>query len=231
MRRAVLILVPYLWLLALFLIPFAIVLKISLSDVELAAIPCAFGTAAGLLDRAGVAAGQRVLITGASGGVGLAAVQLAVQIGAEVTGVASPAKAQVVRDAGASAVLARDDVPPADRFHVVIDLVAGPGWAALIDALRPGGHYAVAGAIAGPVIEADLRRIYLRDIAIHGCTYQPPRVFAALVDKVKAGLVRPLISKTFPMRDIALAQEEFMAKRHPGKLVLLPPVADAAEGE
>ena len=201
-----------------------------LSDVELAAIPCAFGTAAGLLDRAGITDGQKVLITGASGGVGLAAVQLAAQAGAEVTGVAAPAKAQVVRDAGAAAVLARDDVPPPDHFHAVIDLVAGPGWPALIDALRPGGHYAVAGAIAGPVVTADLRRIYLRDITLHGCTYQPPEVFAALVAKVRAGLVRPLVSKTFPMREIALAQEEFMTKRHPGKLVLLPPGAGGGTG-
>ena len=201
-----------------------------LSDVELAAIPCAFGTAAGLLDRAGVAAGQNVLITGASGGVGLATVQLAAQIGAGVTGVASPAKADCVRDAGANEVLSRGDVPPVDFFHAVIDLVAGPGWPALIDALRPGGHYAVAGAIAGPMVEADLRRIYLRDITIHGCTYQPPRVFAALVDKVNAGQVRPLIAKTYPLQEIALAQEEFMAKRHAGKLVLLPPGAGGPQG-
>jgi alcohol dehydrogenase len=193
-----------------------------LSDVELAAIPCAFGTAAGLLDRAGVAAGQSVLITGASGGVGLAAVQLATALGAKVTGVASGPKADCVRDAGAVAVIGRDDVPPADNFHAVIDLVAGPGWGALIDALRPGGHYAVAGAIAGPVVAADLRRIYLRDITIHGCTFQSRAVFARLVEMVRQGAVKPLISRTFPMREIDRAQEEFMSKRHAGKLVLIP---------
>ncbi|MEQ8255955.1 MAG: alcohol dehydrogenase family protein [Roseovarius confluentis] len=193
-----------------------------LSDVELAAVPCAFGTAAGLLDRAGVATGQSVLITGASGGVGLAAVQLATALGAKVTGVSSEPKAECVRDAGAVAVIGREDVPPADRFHAVIDLVAGPGWRALIDALRPGGHYAVAGAIAGPVVEADLRRIYLRDITIHGCTFQSRAVFARLVEMVREGSVKPLIAKTFPMREIGRAQEEFMSKRHAGKLVLIP---------
>jgi alcohol dehydrogenase len=194
-----------------------------LSDVEIAAIPCAFGTAAGLLDRAGVRAGQRVLVTGASGGVGLAAVQLAYQTGAEVTGVASASKADCVRKAGASCVLGRDATPAADHFHAVIDLVAGPNWAGLIDALRPGGHYAVAGAIAGPIIEADLRRIYLRDITIHGCTYQSAEVFARLVDKINAGRVTPKVSETFQMRDIRQAQDAFMAKTHPGKIVLLPP--------
>ncbi|MEO1138304.1 MAG: zinc-binding dehydrogenase [Pseudomonadota bacterium] len=194
----------------------------SLTDVELAAIPCAFGTAAGLLDRAGVERGQRVLVTGASGGVGLAAVQLAAQTGAEVTGVSSSAKAGLVREAGATAVLDRAEAPPADHYHTVIDLVAGPSWARLIDALRPGGHYAVAGAIAGPIVEADLRRVYLRDITIHGCTYQAPEMFARLVEKVNAGQVKPLISKTFAMKDIHQAQREFMSKRHAGKLVLVP---------
>lgn len=194
-----------------------------LTDIELAAIPCAFGTAAGLLQRAGVGPGQSVLITGASGGVGLAAVQLAHLRGAQVTGVSSPAKAAIVRDEGAVDVLARGAAPPAGLYHAVIDLVAGPGWPDLIEALRPGGHYATAGAIAGPVVEADLRRLYLRDITIHGCTYQPPAVFAGLVDMILAGQVRPRVSQTYPLRDIAAAQEEFIAKRRAGKIVLRPP--------
>lgn len=194
-----------------------------LSDIEIAAMPCAFGTAAGLLDRAAVAPGQKVLVTGASGGVGMAAVQLATQLGAEVVGVASDAKADIVRAEGARHVLNRNETPPRDHFHAVIDLVAGPGWAALIDALRPGGHYAVAGAIAGPMVEADLRRIYLRDITIHGCTYQSRKVLSRLVGKIKAGQLRPRISKTYPMRDIRQAQADFMAKTYAGKLVLLTP--------
>jgi alcohol dehydrogenase len=152
-------------------------------------------------------------------------------MGAEVTGVASAAKADCVREAGASYVLDRDATPPEDHFHAVIDLVAGPAWAALIDALRPGGHYAVAGAIAGPMVEADLRRIYLRDITIHGCTYQSREVFSLLVDKINAGQLRPRISKTYPMRDIRQAQADFMAKTYAGKLVLLPPNVAMTERE
>src|SRR6056297_448611 len=185
-----------------------------LSDVEVASLPCAFGTALGLLDRAGVAAGQEVLITGASGNVGLAAVQLAHGLGARVTGVAASAKAKLVREEGAAEVIARDAPLPADRYHAVIDLVAGPTWPALIDALRPGGHYAVAGAIAGPVVTADLRRVYLRDITLHGCTYQPRAVFARLMDMVRAGEVRPRIHATYPLREIARAQAEFATKAH-----------------
>lgn len=194
-----------------------------LSDVELAAIPCAFGTAAGLLHRCKVGDGQQVLVTGASGGVGMAAVQLAKGMGAEVTGLASEAKAYAVRAAGATTVLGRDAALPVDHFDAVVDLVAGHRWGGLIDALRPGGHYAVAGAIAGPIVEADLRRIYLRDITVHGCTYQPTDVFAGLVAMVREGRIKPLISKTFAMQDIKAAQAEFMSKQHAGKLVLVPP--------
>ncbi|MEQ9261170.1 MAG: zinc-binding dehydrogenase [Roseovarius sp.] len=199
-----------------------------LSDVELAAIPCAFGTAAGLLHRAGVAEGQEVLVSGASGGVGMAAVQLAAAMGARVTGICGASKAAMVRDAGASETLDRGAPLPEDRFHAVIDVVAGGAFGALIDALRPGGHYAVAGAIGGPIVEADLRRVYLRDITLHGCTYQPPEVFAKLVEMVNAGQVRPLISKTFPMREIAAAQAEFQTKAQAGKFVLLPPGREGA---
>lgn len=193
-----------------------------LSDVEIAAIPCAFGTALGLLERAGVAKGQEVLIAGASGNVGLAAVQLAARMGARVTGIATPAKAALVREDGAADVIARDTPLPADRFHAVIDLVGGPGFAALINALRPGGHYAVAGAIAGPIITADLRRIYLRDITLHGCTYQAPEIFARLIGMVRTGAIRPRIATIYPLRDIARAQADFQSRTHAGKLVLLP---------
>ncbi len=196
-----------------------------LSDVEIAAIPCAFGTAAGLLHRAGLASDMQVLITGASGGVGLAAVQLAAKMGADVTGIASSSKADTVRSQGAAAVIERGAPIPENRFDRVIDVVAGEIWPALIDALKPGGHYAVAGAIAGPIISADLRRIYLRDITIHGCTYQPAEVFAAVIEQVNRGALRPLVSKTYPMKEIARAQADFQAKRYAGKLVLLPPEA------
>ncbi len=193
-----------------------------LSDIEIAAMPCAFGTAWNLLTRSGVTKGHRVLITGASGGVGLAAVGLATHLGAEVTAVASPAKQAAVRDAGAVHLLARGETPPEQSFDRVIDVVGGPAWPALIRALKPGGHYAVSGAIAGPIVEADLRQIYLPDITIHGCTFTPRDVFAGLVDLINAGAVRPLIAKTYPLAQIAEAQADFMSKAHPGKIVLLP---------
>lgn len=194
-----------------------------LSDVEIAAMPCAYATALGLAMRAGVASGQAVLVTGASGGVGLAAVQIAAYLGARVTALAHASKAGAVHAAGATEVLARDAALPPHGFDAVIDIVGGPGFGALLAAIRPGGHLAVAGAIAGPMATIDLRTLYLNDITLHGCTHQSHAVFDRLVGWINAGTLRPLIAKTYPLSAIAEAQADFLAKRFAGKLVLIPP--------
>ena len=193
-----------------------------LSDTEIGGMPCAFGTANNMLHRAGLQAGERVLVTGASGGVGLAAVQLAALQGASVTGQCSVAKAGAVAAAGAT-VLDRDATPAPDSFDLVIDVVGGPGWASRLNALCPGGRYATAGAVGGPEVTGDLRVIYLKDLTLYGCTNQSEAGFAALVAAINRGTLRPLISRTYPLRDIATAQADLVAGRYPGKLVLLPP--------
>ena len=193
-----------------------------LSDIDIGAMPCAFGTALNLLVRAGVNERDHVLITGASGGVGLAAVQLARQRGAEVTAVSSPTKADAVREAGAGTVTGREESLPLRRFSVVVDVVGGSGFAELLDALRPGGRLATSGAIGGPVVSADLRTIYLKDLTVFGCTYQSPEVFNQLVHLIREGVVQPQVSRTYSLQEIAKAQSDFTSKRYPGKLVLLP---------
>ena len=194
-----------------------------LSDVEIAALPCAFGTALNLLTRAEVTEGDKVLITGASGGVGLAAVQLANLRGAWVTGIANSPKQNVVRMSGAQTVINRGETPEPQAYTVVIDVVGGSDWVHFINALKPGGRYAVSGAIAGPIIEADLRTIYLNDITLFGCSFQPMEVFTELVELINEGRIKPQISKIYPLREISKAQEDFQSKRFPGKLVLIPP--------
>jgi NADPH:quinone reductase-like Zn-dependent oxidoreductase len=196
-----------------------------LTDEEIAAIPCAHGTAFNLLSRAGVGSSDRVLVTGSSGGVGLAAVELAKLRGAHVTGLASASKVNAVRAAGADMVLDRDETPKVGTFTVAIDVVGGPRWPGVIEALEPGGRYATSGAIAGPIVEADLRTIYLNDLTIYGCSYTPHEVFSELIVLVNAGKVRPLVSKSYPLSEIEIAQADFAAKKYPGKLVLVPPQA------
>ncbi len=200
-----------------------------LSDVELGAVPCNWGTAMALVTRAEVGAGDRVLVTGASGGVGLAAVALAALKGAEVTGQARGDKHGAVREAGATVCIERDATPAKAGFDRVIDLVGGSRWGGLIDALRPGGRYAVSGAIAGPIVQADLRTIYLNDLTLAGSTFQPAEVFGALVALVRAGRVQPRIAATYPLARIGEAQAAFAAKATAGKLVLIPPPLQGEE--
>lgn len=196
------------------------------SDEELAAVPCAYSTAENMLHRAAVGS-ERVLVTGASGGVGLAAVQLAKRRGATVIAVCSPSKAADVMAQGADRTVERgaDLVSALGRasVDVVIDLVGGAQFSQLLDILRRGGRYAISGAIGGPIAEIDLRTLYLRDLSLFGCTFQEDEVFEDLIDYVERGEVRPVVARTYPLAEIASAQEDFLAKEHSGKLVLIPP--------
>ncbi|MFQ5468064.1 MAG: zinc-binding dehydrogenase [Kiloniellaceae bacterium] len=197
------------------------------SDAELASIPCAYSTAEGMLHRADVAAGERVLITGASGGVGSAAVQLAMRRRAEAVAVAGAAKAEAVRALGASRVIRRGEALLTalgrDSLDVVVDLVGGADWPTLLDVLKPGGRYVTAGAIAGPIVELDLRTLYLKDLSLLGCTWQSPEVFPNLVSYIERGEIRSVVAKTYPLKEIRRAQDDFLAKGFVGKLVLIPP--------
>lgn len=198
-----------------------------MTDVELASFPCSYSTAENMLSRASVGAGDRVLVTGASGGVGSAAVQLARARGAEVVAVTGAAKADQVKSLGASTAIDRSadlrDALGADAVDVVVDLVGGPAWPRLLDVLRPRGRYAVSGAIAGPMVELDLRTLYLKDLSFFGCTVLEPDVFANLVRRIEKGDIRPLVARTYPLTDIAAAQAAFADKSFVGKIVLTVP--------
>lgn len=196
------------------------------SDEELAAVPSAYGTAENMLDRAAVGR-ERVLVTGASGGVGLAAVQLAKRRGATVIGVCAPNKAADVKAQGADQTIDRHgDLVAAlgsETVDVVIDLVGGPQFRQLLELLRRGGRCAVAGAIGGPIVEIDIRTVYLKDLTLYGCTFWGDQVFENLIRYVESGQFRPVIARVYPLSDIVLAQQDFLSKSHAGKLVLVPP--------
>ncbi len=197
------------------------------SDAELATIPCAYGTAENMVQRASVSRGDHVLVPGASGGVGSALVQLLHRRGAEVTAVTSPAKQEVLARLGATRVLRRDDDAVAlmgpESVDVVIDNVGGASFGTMLKMLKRGGRYVSSGAIAGPVVDLDLRDMYLKDITLIGCTAWDAPVFPALVSYIEGGQIRPLLSATYPLDQIAEAQGVFQEKRHIGKIVLIPP--------
>jgi NADPH:quinone reductase-like Zn-dependent oxidoreductase len=201
--------------------------RCDLSDEQLAAVPCGYGTAENLLTRARVAAGERVLITGASGNVGIAAMQLAKLRAAEAIAVAASEKFEAMRALGAEICLKREQSPldalGPNSVDVAIDVVGGPSWPELLQVLKPKGRYATSGAIAGPIVPLDLRLLYAKDLTFYGCTAQEPEVMPNLVRHLERGALVPLVSNSFALKDIVAAQKEFLSKRQLGKIVLIPP--------
>ncbi len=208
----------------------AIAIDTPQSDAELATYPCAYSTAENLVARTGLRPGEAVAIAGASGGVGSAAIQLCRLRGARIVAIASPAKASMLRDLGAAAVIDRDadDLEAAIRdaargpVDVAVDVVGGPMFMPLIDALRHGGRYSSSGAIAGPLVEFDLRRLVYKDLQLTGATIVPPGTMARIVRLIEQGLLRPLLAQAFPLQDLVQAQQAFVAKQHVGNIVVTP---------
>ncbi len=197
------------------------------TDAELATIPCAYGTAENMIHRADVRKGMRVLVAGASGGVGSAAIQLAKRRGAQVIGITTSDKAAHVRAVGADEIILRG-ADPADELgnsavDVVVDNVAGPGFPAMLNVLKRGGAFVSSGAIGGPIVELDMRVLYLKDLTLIGCTAWDEPVFPNLMSYIERGEIRPLLARTYPLEMIANAQEEFLKKSHVGNFVLIPP--------
>ena len=199
-------------------------IETALSDAELASFPCSYSTAENMLTRAQVTENDTVLITGASGGVGSAAIQLAKVRGAHVIAVAGGKKQQSVLDAGADQALVRgaslEGVLGENAVDVVLDLVGGEDWPDLLTILRPFGRYAVSGAIAGPIVELDLRTLYLKDQQLLGCTVLDDGVFSRLVGLIEQGDIKPLLARSFPLESLAEAQAFFLNKQFTGKLVI-----------
>ena len=205
---------------------YAHAIESNLSDAELASFPCAYSAAENMLTRANLKAQERVLITGASGGVGSAAVQLAKRRGAHVTAICGADKISQIEALGADLVVSRDvdlrTVFGEEHIDVVIDVVGGTQFGALLSILKRGGRYAVAGAISGPVVELDLRTLYLKDLRLLGCTILEPIVFPNLIRAIAQGDIKPLVAAIFPLSEIVAAQQLFLSKRHVGKIVLIP---------
>lgn len=200
-----------------------------LSSVELASFPCSYATAEHMLHRPNVSEGQWVVVTGASGGVGGALVQLAKRRGAKTIAIASASKLDdVAATTGADHVIARQDDNVDQQIldltgggcDVLADVVAGEAFPALLETIKRGGHYTTAGAIGGPIVELDTRTLYLNDLTMHGCTVLPPVVFHNLIGYIERGEIHPIVAATYPLAEIHAAQEFFMRKDHTGAVVV-----------
>lgn len=203
-----------------------------LTDEQLACLPTAYGTALGMLERAGIGNGETVLVTGASGGVGLALVQLLVARGATVIALTTSTKAGKVTAAGANNIVDRDsadvgaDILEAapQGLDAVADVVGGEMVATILPLLREGGRWVIAGAVGGPIATVDLRRLYLHNRTLIGSSMHTPAHFRKLVNEANAGRIDPRVAETFPLGKIHEAQRFFEQRQHVGKVVVLPSI-------
>lgn len=198
-----------------------------MSDAELATFSCSYVTAEGMLDRAGVGGGDTVLIPGASGGVGGALIQLSKLRGARVIAMASEAKHDEVALLGPDRILPRSPVNLRaalgdEKITVVADVVGGSNWPRLIEMLERGGRYTCSGAIAGPMVEFDLRTFYLRDLTFTGSTVNTPANFTDVVKYIEDGRLKPALAATYRLDQLREAQQAFIDKVHTGNIVVIP---------
>lgn len=216
-------------------------IKTDMSDAELATFGCSTLTAEHMIDKTFVGAGQKVLITGASGGVGSALIQLVRARGATPYAVTSRGKEQPLLDIGAENAIFRQDFTGEDgnfdgeafmaaakdaadgaSYDVVVDQVGGAMFHSLLRLLKPEGHYVTAGTIAGYMPHLNMHTLYMKGLHIHGSSQGKPEDFARIVRYLEDGKLRPLLSGTFKLSDLHNAQENFTAKHYIGKLVVVP---------
>ena len=201
----------------------------TLSDTELATFACAYTTAETLLERADVSTEDVVVITGASGGVGTAAIQLAKARGATVIAIAGGTKGEQLLALGADAVVDRSvdglsaavlDAAAVGYIDVVVDVVGASMFSSLVPMLAQGGRYTSCGAIAGPLVELDLRHLIYRDLKFTGVAVCPPGTMRRVVDMIEAETIRPVLHAVYPLEELAAAHEAFENKFHVGNIVV-----------
>jgi NADPH:quinone reductase-like Zn-dependent oxidoreductase len=196
-----------------------------------AAAAMIFATAwGGLVGRAAVRPGERVLVTGASGGVATAAIQVARRAGASVIAVTSgPENALRVRELGADLVIDRlagpfgtllKEATRVQGVDVVFDSVGQPLWGSLIRCLRPGGRLVCYGSTAGPEAVTDLRHVFWKRLSILGTTMASPAEFVAVMELVFDGRLTPVIDRTLPLEQVAEGHRALEAGEIFGKVVI-----------
>lgn len=217
-------------------------------DVDFAAATAmgvTFQTAyAALVERAALKAGETVLITGASGGVGLATISLAKALGAAtvIAGLTTLAKAESVREAGADHVIdlsgedlrdsVRDQVGAATgrkEVDVVIDVLGGDVFDACLRALGWCGRIVVLGFMAGRIPEVKTNYLLIKNIAVIGSSVNSyyergPELMTkaqeVMFDLYRQGRIKPHIMATFPLEGISSALDLFAQRKVVGKVML-----------
>ncbi|WP_040886246.1 zinc-binding dehydrogenase [Marinobacterium stanieri] len=213
-----------------------------LSDAELASMGmCSYQTAYHMLTVAGVAAGERVLVSGASGGVGTALIQLCRIIGAIPYALSQQDKAYALLALGAEAVLDRSDmsqfteqvkaVTGGKPIDAVMDLVGGEMTDAFIDTMifdmKQRSTYprlSIAGASSGNLSEIMWTRVYLYQVQVFGVSHGTREEAEQLIAWIREGALKPVLHAAFPLSHLREAEEYFVHRgsNYLGKIVIVP---------
>ena len=213
-----------------------------LSDAELAALGmCSYQTAYHMMTSARVSAGERVLVSGASGGVGTALIQLCRIVGAIPYAVSQPEKAAALKALGAEAVIDRGDLDGfAERvlaatggapIDAVMDLVGGEMTDCFIDTMiqdmKARTSYprlSIAGASGGNISEILWTRIYLYQVQIFGVSHGTREEAEQLIAWIRSGELRPVLHAAFRLSELQAAERYFVSRgsNFLGKIVIVP---------
>lgn len=216
--------------------------NLELADAELAAMGmCSYQTAMHMLTAAGVTSGERVLVTGASGGVGTALIQLCRVMGAIPYALSQPDKFDALLDLGAEAVVDRSqmtgftdkvrDLTGGEPIDAVMDLVGGEMTDRFIDTMifdmKRRSTYprlSIAGASGGNVSEIMWTRIYLYQVQIFGVSHGTRSEASQLIDWIRGGQLKPVLHAAFRLSDLHEAERYFVdrSKNFLGKIVIVP---------
>jgi len=205
----------------------------NLSFEQAAAVPVSASTALQALDAGRVEQGQSVLVIGASGGVGLYAVQLATALGARVTGVCSTAKMDLVRSAGAEHVIDYSGEDFADgraRYDLVLDIAGNPGVRRLRRALTPTGTAVIIGGEDGGSWTGSMDRqfralalsLFVRQRLTMVIAKQRASDLERLTALIESGAVTPSVERTYPLEQAADAIRQLVTGGVRGKVVVVP---------
>jgi NADPH:quinone reductase-like Zn-dependent oxidoreductase len=201
----------------------------ALKDEIAATLAVSYLTAWNMLQTNGVSRGKKILVYGASSGVGMATIQLAKALGATViTTVSGNTKHDFAKKLGAHYIIDRTRQDIVDEVKkivsagvdIVIDHVGAATWATSISALRQGGRMAVCGMTSGNEATVPVRMFYTKQIVMAGFLLGTRAQLQELINFVMRKKIQPVIDSVFPLQDAKEAQKKMEAGLHAGKILL-----------
>lgn len=201
------------------------------SFTEWASVPLVFLTAWHMLiTRAGLKAGESVLVHAAGSGVGIAAIQIAKWRGATVfTTASTPQKLELAKSLGADHAIdySKEDFAKSIRrttqgkgVDVVFEHIGPQTWEKSLASLSKMGRLVTCGATSGPMVTMDLRFLFVRQLSIAGCYMGGRKELMEVLKLVEAGTLKPVVDKTYPLAQAAQAQKRMLDRENFGKIVL-----------